>query len=128
VGVVKELNFQSRLGSVDQFLGWEWLTISALHSFIMRAKICRIPYAEAPVGSRRFMPPSSPLPWQNVKYANNLANVCPQKLPNLADASGYNKGRYDQIKRLMPYLKSESEDCLYLNLYVSSYGKFSSRF
>lgn len=50
--------------------------------------------------------------------------VCPQKLPNLNDPSGYNKGRYDQIKRLLPYLKKESEDCLYLNLYVTSYGKF----
>lgn len=104
VGIVREMSPQSRLKNVDQFLG--------------------IPYAEAPVDSRRFMPPSSPLPWQGVKYANKLENVCPQKLPNLADASGYNKGRYDQIKRILPFLKSESEDCLYLNLYVTNYGKY----
>lgn len=104
VGIVREMTTQSRLKNVDQFLG--------------------IPYAEAPVGSGRFMPPSSPLPWQGIKYANKLENVCPQKLPNLADSSGYNKGRYDQIKKIMPFLKSESEDCLYLNLYVTSFGEF----
>lgn len=102
-GIVREMHVKSRLRNVDQFLG--------------------IPYAEAPVGSRRFMPPSSPLPWSETKHANKMEAVCPQKLPNLNDPSGYNKGRYDQIKRLLPYLKSESEDCLYLNLYVTSYGE-----
>lgn len=102
-GIVREMHVQSRLRNVDQFLG--------------------IPFAEAPVGSRRFMPPSSPLPWSVVKRANKLEAVCPQRLPNLNDPSGYNKGRYDQIKRLLPYLKRESEDCLYLNLYVASYGE-----
>lgn len=102
-GVVREFHVQSRLKNVDQFLG--------------------IPYAEAPVGSRRFMPPSSPLPWVGVKHATKHEAVCPQKLPNLNDPSGFNKGRYDQIKRLLPYLKKESEDCLYLNLYVTSYGE-----
>ncbi|KAL7035906.1 hypothetical protein ACKWTF_008620 [Chironomus riparius] len=105
VGIVREMTTQSRLKNVDQFLG--------------------IPYAEAPVGSGRFMPPSSPLPWQGIKYANKLENVCPQKLPNLADSGGYNKGRYDQIKKIMPFLKSESEDCLYLNLYVTSFDDSS---
>lgn len=103
-GIVREFLPHTRMNNVDQFLG--------------------IPYAEAPVGSRRFMPPSSPLPWLDVKRANRLESVCPQKLPNLSDPGGYNKGRYDQIKRLLPYLKRESEDCLYLNLYVTSFGEF----
>lgn len=103
-GIVREFLPHTRMTNVDQFLG--------------------IPYAEAPVGSRRFMPPSSPLPWLDVKRANRLESVCPQKLPNLNDPGGYNKGRYDQIKRLLPYLKRESEDCLHLNLYVTSFGKF----
>lgn len=102
-GIVREMHSQSRLKNVDQFLG--------------------IPFAEAPVDSRRFMPPSSPLPWFDVKRANRLEAVCPQKLPNLSDPNGFNQGRYDQIKRLLPYLKKESEDCLYLNLYVPSYGE-----
>uniref|UniRef100_A0A182U212 COesterase domain-containing protein n=1 Tax=Anopheles melas TaxID=34690 RepID=A0A182U212_9DIPT len=87
----------------------------------------RIPYAEAPVGSRRFMPPSAPIPWNGLKMATKLSPVCPQNLPSLNNANNnYSKGRYDQIKRLLPYLKVESEDCLYLNLYVPSYGELSS--
>lgn len=103
IGIVREMSSQLRLKNVDQFLG--------------------IPYAEAPIESRRFMPPSPPLAWQGVKYANKMGDVCPQKLPNLADANGFTKGRYDQIKRLLPFLTSESEDCLFLNLYVTSYGE-----
>ena len=103
VGIVREMHIQSRLSNVDQFLG--------------------IPFAEAPTGSRRFMPPGTPLPWKNIKYANKLEKVCPQTLPNLSNPNGYNKGRYDQIKRLLPYLRDESEDCLYLNLYVPTWGK-----
>jgi hypothetical protein len=103
VGIVREMSVQLRLKNVHQFLG--------------------IPYAEAPIESRRFMPPSPPLAWQGVKYANKMGDVCPQKLPNLADSSGFTKGRYDQIKRLLPFLTNESEDCLYLNLYVTSNGE-----
>lgn len=103
IGIVREMHIQSRLSNIDQFLG--------------------IPFAEAPTGSRRFMPPGTPLPWKNIKYANKLEKVCPQTLPNLSNPNGYNKGRYDQIKRLLPYLRDESEDCLYLNLYVPSWGK-----
>lgn len=107
-GIVREFHAQTRLNNVDQFLG--------------------IAYAEAPVGSRRFMPPSSPLPWLDVKRATRMEAVCPQKLPSLSDPNGYNKGRYDQIKRLLPYLKRESEDCLYLNLYVTSLGELEMIF
>uniref|UniRef100_A0A182QQP1 Carboxylesterase type B domain-containing protein n=1 Tax=Anopheles farauti TaxID=69004 RepID=A0A182QQP1_9DIPT len=101
-GFVRVMHPQSGLKNVDQYLG--------------------IPYAEAPVGSRRFMPPSAPIPWNGLKMATKLSPVCPQNLPSLNNANNnYSKGRYDQIKRLLPYLKVESEDCLYLNLYVPSY-------
>uniref|UniRef100_A0A182NLG0 Carboxylesterase type B domain-containing protein n=1 Tax=Anopheles dirus TaxID=7168 RepID=A0A182NLG0_9DIPT len=101
-GFVRVMHPQSGLKNVDQYLG--------------------IPYAEAPVGSRRFMPPSAPIPWNGLKMATKLSPVCPQNLPSLTNANNnYSKGRYDQIKRLLPYLKVESEDCLYLNLYVPSY-------
>ncbi|XP_053671850.1 uncharacterized protein LOC128722056 [Anopheles nili] len=101
-GFVRVMHAQSGLKNVDQYLG--------------------IPYAEAPVGSRRFMPPSAPIPWNGLKMATKLSPVCPQNLPSLNNANNnYSKGRYDQIKRLLPYLKMESEDCLYLNLYVPSY-------
>ncbi|XP_058058943.1 uncharacterized protein LOC131209816 [Anopheles bellator] len=101
-GTVRVMHPQSGLKNVDQYLG--------------------IPYAEAPVGSRRFMPPGAPIPWNGLKMATKLSPVCPQNLPSLSNTNNnYSKGRYDQIKRLLPYLKVESEDCLYLNLYVPSY-------
>jgi hypothetical protein len=77
-GILKEMPVQSRLRNVDQFLG--------------------IPYAAAPTGSRRFMPPSSPLPWADVKRANKFEAVCPQRLPNLKDPDvNINKGRYGKV-------------------------------
>ncbi|XP_055539107.1 uncharacterized protein LOC129726440 [Wyeomyia smithii] len=101
-GVVRVMHPQSGLKNVDQYLG--------------------IPYAEAPVGSRRFMPPGAPIPWTGLKMAIKMSPVCPQNLPTLNNVNNnYSKGRYDQLKRLLPYLKVESEDCLYLNLYVPSY-------
>lgn len=103
-GAVRIMHPQSGLKNVDQFLG--------------------IPYAEAPIGSRRFMPPGAPVPWQGVKMATKFASVCPQKLPEINIPNNtLSKGRYDQLKRLLPYLKNESEDCLYLNLYVPSPGE-----
>lgn len=103
-GIVREFPHSTKLDSVDQFLG--------------------IPYAEAPINSLRFMPPANPLPWNvNITFrANKMGPVCPQKLPDLSDPNGFSKGRYEQIKRLLPHLTpdKESEDCLYLNLYVRS--------
>ncbi|KAH8420801.1 hypothetical protein KR222_005399 [Zaprionus bogoriensis] len=100
MGITRRFQVTSKLREVDQYLG--------------------IPYAEAPTGSRRFMPPGAPLPWQGLKIARHLPPVCPQKLPDMSSQSSANisRGRYRHIMRLMPYLKSESEDCLYLNLYV----------
>jgi neuroligin len=69
------------------------------------------------------MPPGSPLPWEGYKIFNKMGPVCPQNVPDLTRRDDYTNGRYDQIKRLLPYLKNESEDCLYLNLYVPSWGK-----
>lgn len=103
-GLVRIMHPQSGLRNVDQFLG--------------------IPYAEAPVGSRRFMPPGAAVPWQGVMSATKFAPVCPQRLPDInSPENTLSKGRYDQLKRLLPYLKNESEDCLYLNLYVPSQGE-----
>uniref|UniRef100_A0A1I8PHR9 Carboxylesterase type B domain-containing protein n=1 Tax=Stomoxys calcitrans TaxID=35570 RepID=A0A1I8PHR9_STOCA len=95
-------NFHSSAGirDVDQYLG--------------------IPYAEAPVGSRRFMPPGAALPWPGLKMAHHLPPVCPQKLPDISlqGTAKMSKSRYRHLTRLLPYLKTESEDCLYLNVYV----------
>lgn len=53
--------------------------------------------------------------------------VCPQRLPNIANETAalekMPKGRLEYLKRLLPYLKNQSEDCLYLNIYVPIQGK-----
>uniref|UniRef100_A0A1B0GQE1 Carboxylesterase type B domain-containing protein n=1 Tax=Phlebotomus papatasi TaxID=29031 RepID=A0A1B0GQE1_PHLPP len=101
-GVVRHMHPHSGLRDVDQFLG--------------------VPYAEPPINNKRFMPPGAPLPWSDVRVFSELPPVCPQNLPNLQATNGtLSKGRYNQLKRLLPYLKSEREDCLYLNIYMPTW-------
>lgn len=54
--------------------------------------------------------------------AHHLPPVCPQKLPDISlqGSAKMSKGRYKHLTRLLPYLKTENEDCLYLNIYVPS--------
>ncbi|KAH0553957.1 hypothetical protein KQX54_006402 [Cotesia glomerata] len=74
-----------------------------------------IPYAEPPVGPFRFSPPRSPRPWRDIRPAQEFAPVCPQVLPNLKAEV---KTRHEYLGRLLSYLKNQSEDCLYLNIYA----------
>lgn len=85
-----------------------------------------VPYASPPIGSLRFMPPVSGALWHSVKVADKFGPVCPQKLPELSDKMP--KGRVEYIKRLLPYLKNQSEDCLYLNIYAPVQGNFCLSF
>ncbi|CAK9827815.1 Neuroligin-4, Y-linked [Anthophora retusa] len=75
-----------------------------------------VPYASPPIGSLRFMPPVSGALWHGVKVADKFGPVCPQRLPELTDKMP--KGRVDYLRRLLPYLRNQSEDCLYLNIYA----------
>jgi hypothetical protein len=80
-----------------------------------------IPYAAAPTGSQRFMPPGSPPQWMGVKFAHNFGPVCPQNLPDLNEKNRntVSEGRAKYLRRLFPYLMhNQSEDCLYLNIYA----------
>jgi len=81
-----------------------------------------VPYASPPIGTLRFMPPVSGALWHGVKIADKFGPVCPQKLPELSDKMP--KGRVEYLKRLLPYLKNQSEDCLYLNIYAPVQGNF----
>lgn len=53
--------------------------------------------------------------------------VCPQRLPDIANETAalerMPRGRLEYLKRLLPYLKNQSEDCLYLNIYAPIQGK-----
>ncbi len=97
-----------------------------------------IPYASPPVGNLRFMPPVTGALWSGVKLADKFSPVCPQRLPDFANETAalkrMPKGRLNYLRRLMPYLQNQSEDCLYLNIYVPVQGErngnlvFESRF
>ena len=56
------------------------------------------------------------------KEARRLSTACIQTdLPELSETKAFKQTsaqRFDFVHRLLPQLKSQSEDCLYMNLYV----------
>ncbi|XP_071440393.1 neuroligin 4-like [Hetaerina americana] len=98
-----------------------------------------IPYATPPVRSNRFGPTRTPVPWDGLRPADRLSPVCPQHFPDevlavsraleasspaasaAAEAEALRRmprGRLESLKRLLPHLRRQSEDCLYLNVYA----------
>ncbi|KAL4720070.1 hypothetical protein ACJJTC_017892 [Scirpophaga incertulas] len=82
-----------------------------------------IPYAAAPIGNLRFMPPVSAPPWPGVKMATHFGPVCPQSLPPIKKGTPPTLERQHYLAKLQTFLKNESEDCLYLNIYVPYRGE-----
>lgn len=89
-----------------------------------------LPYASPPEGSLRFMPPVSGSPWKGTRRSETPSPVCPQVLPNIRNESEALKmmprGRLAYLRRLLPHLRNQSEDCLYLNIYIPASGKLNS--
>ncbi|CAL1282269.1 unnamed protein product [Larinioides sclopetarius] len=103
-GSVRGLSVQlpnRNIGAVEVFLG--------------------IPYALPPVGQMRFMPPANPSQWRGVRTADRYGPVCPQRYPDIKNETESLRhmptGRLEYLKKLIPFLRNESEDCLYLNVY-----------
>ncbi|CDQ98432.1 unnamed protein product [Oncorhynchus mykiss] len=97
-GVKKELNNEI-LGPVIQFLG--------------------VPYAAPPTGERRFQPPEPPIFWPEVRNATQFAPVCPQtivegRLPDVMLPVWFT----NNLEIVSSYVQDQSEDCLFLNIYV----------
>lgn len=97
-GVKKELNNEI-LGPVVQFLG--------------------VPYAAPPTGERRFQPPEPPALWPEIRNATHFAPVCPQsimegRLPDVMLPVWFT----NSMDVVSTYVQDQSEDCLYLNIYV----------
>ena len=85
-----------------------------------------LPFAAPPVGALRFMPPVSPLPWNGVRLMDKYGPACPQTLPDVSNEREalrfVTRGRLQYLRRLLPYLRNQSEDCLYLNIYAPVTG------
>uniref|UniRef100_A0A3Q3KPU4 Neuroligin 4 X-linked a n=1 Tax=Mastacembelus armatus TaxID=205130 RepID=A0A3Q3KPU4_9TELE len=87
------------LGPVEQYLG--------------------IPYALAPTGERRFQPPEPPMSWPGIRNATQFAPVCPQFLEDRFLLNDMLPVWFTaNLDTLVTYVQEQSEDCLYLNIYV----------
>lgn len=86
-----------------------------------------VPYATPPLGALRYMPPVTPTPWRGTKFADTMPPACPQRPPEPDASLPHRRRAY--LERLAPILANQSEDCLYLNLYVPKppHGKSSPR-
>ncbi|KAB5579203.1 hypothetical protein PHYPO_G00192410 [Pangasianodon hypophthalmus] len=96
-GLKKELNNEI-LGPVEQYLG--------------------VPYATPPIGDRRFQPPEAPGSWPEVRNATQFAPVCPQNLHGVLPEIMLPVWFTDSLDVAATYIQNQSEDCLYLNVYV----------
>ncbi|XP_077440255.1 neuroligin-1-like isoform X6 [Vanacampus margaritifer] len=105
-GIKKELNNEI-LGPVVQFLG--------------------VPFAAPPTGEHRFQPPEPLVPWPDIRNATHFAPVCPQnivegRLPDVMLPVWFT----NSIDVVSSYIQDQSEDCLYLNIYVPTEDGFLS--
>lgn len=87
------------LGPVEQYLG--------------------IPYALAPTGERRFQPPEPPMSWPGIRNATQFPPVCPQFLEDRFLLNDMLPVWFTaSLDTVVTYVQEQSEDCLYLNIYV----------
>ncbi|XP_061692589.1 neuroligin 4 X-linked a isoform X1 [Syngnathoides biaculeatus] len=87
------------LGPVEQYLG--------------------IPYALAPTGERRFQAPEPPMSWPGIRNATQFGPVCPQFLEDRFLHNDMLPVWFTaNLDTLVTYVQEQSEDCLYLNVYV----------
>jgi carboxylesterase type B len=103
-GILVELPIQS-LPSVDAYLGIEY---GSLHS-----------------GELRFLPPTSPAtrPWTGIRTAMKFKPVCPQPLPDFDELQKTApEFVIEHLKRIVPFIERQQEDCLHLNVYVPAPG------
>ncbi|ESO01178.1 hypothetical protein HELRODRAFT_127427, partial [Helobdella robusta] len=79
-----------------------------------------IQYASLSGSQLRFLPPTvSNVRWDNIKPHVSIQPVCPQNLPDIKTSDEtVSRERAEHLMRILPHLKNQAEDCLYLNVYV----------
>uniref|UniRef100_A0A8U8BQS1 Uncharacterized protein n=1 Tax=Geospiza parvula TaxID=87175 RepID=A0A8U8BQS1_GEOPR len=77
-----------------------------------------VPYAAPPLGPRRWAPPEAPAAWGGVRDATAFAPACPQNLRAGPPPLMLPLWLSDNLEAAGAYVAAQSEDCLYLNLYV----------
>lgn len=72
------------------------------------------------------MPPVTPSQWRTTRLADASGPACPQVPPAAVPRDDalllHPRARIRQLERLLPVLANQSEDCLYVNLYVPVNG------
>ena len=83
-----------------------------------------IRYATLMGNDLRFMPPTGRSErWHDVRVMYKFKPVCPQRVPNIDELRHrIPSRRLAYIQRVMPFISEQSEDCLYLNIYVPTPG------
>ena len=86
-----------------------------------------VPYATPPVGVNRFSPTRTLSQWVGVREARIFGAACPQRLPDIRNETAalkvMSRAKFEYLKKAVPILRQQSEDCLYLNIYVPQPGK-----
>ncbi|OXA46621.1 Neuroligin-4, X-linked [Folsomia candida] len=97
------------------------LHYSGNRNFPLKNKIVEIymsiPYAAPPIKSHRFSPTQTPVPWNDVKATIQPSPIFPDIRNESAALREMPKGYLEYLRRVEPYLRNQSEDCLYLNIF-----------
>jgi len=75
-----------------------------------------IPYAKPPVGELRWRAPEEPNRWEGVYKADHFGNKCPQD--EVDPDSPWGGFYYKEFYAYPEYDVPQSEDCLYLNIWI----------
>ncbi|XP_034231440.1 neuroligin-1 [Thrips palmi] len=76
------------------------------------------------------MPPVTPSMWKTPRLCDAFSPVCPQRAPSIGNRTEalleFPRGRLVYLEKLLPLLANQSEDCLYMNIYVPQEADFDS--